>query len=100
MGRMIKRFDLDKDNISIESLVETGDSDIINEIINGIFYGIAKGEERVDLFEIAKGFEVQVFFISRNEWKKALNRCMEAMIAIEEYETCSEIKKAISILEK
>lgn len=97
---MLKRFDLDGSDFTIDSLIEINNPDIIYEIIHGIFYGVAKGEEKIEVFEIKTKERNQVFTLHRRNWIKSLNKCMESMISIEDYETCSEIKKAISILEK
>lgn len=100
MGRMIRRFKMDGNSDSIESIVEIDDPEIVYEIIKGIFYGIARGLEEVELFEIEKNQEQQIFSIPRKKWIKALNKCLENMIELEDYETCSEIKKALSILNR
>jgi len=100
MARMIKRFTLEGSDFTIDSLIEINNSEIIYEIIHGIFYGVAKGSEKVDVFEIKTKDDNEVFTIYRRNWIKSLNKCMDSMILIEDYETCSEIKKAISILEK
>lgn len=100
MGRMIRRFKMEKNNESLDAIVEVNDPEVVYEIVRGIFYGIAKGLEEVDLFEIETKNDSQVFSIPRKQWIKALNKCLEGMIEIEDYETCSEIKKALSILER
>jgi hypothetical protein len=100
MARMIKRFKMKGSDFSVESFVTINDPEVVYEIIHGIFYGVAKGLESVDLFEISTNDDDQVFSVHRRSWIKSLNRCMDAMIEIEDYETCTEIKKALSILEK
>lgn len=100
MGRMIRRFNRNEIGTSLDAVMEIKDPEIIYEIIRGIFYGIAKGLEEVDLFEIQVDQENQIFSIPKDKWSKALNKCMEGMIEIEDYETCSEIKKALSILSR
>ena len=100
MARMIKRFSLEGSDFTIDSLIEINNTEIIYEIIHGIFYGVAKGLERVDAFEIKTKDDNELFTIYRRNWIKSLNKCMDSLILIEDYETCSEIKKAISILEK
>ena len=100
MGRIIRVFDFDHDDISVDSLVEVKDVDVIYEIVKGIFYGIASGAESVDLFEIRTQDKEQVFSISKKKWSRALEKCMGAMIEIEDYETCAEIKKSLNILSK
>ena len=97
MKRIIRRFEFDVE-ITPEGLADIKDIDIIYEIIHGIFYGIASGSETVDLFEIKTLDNNQMFSISRKKWIKALDKCMNAMIEIEDYETCQEIKKALNIL--
>lgn len=98
MARMIRKFDLKDDAISVDSIVSVNDIELIYEIVRGIFYGIAKGSEEVDLFEISTAYDVKTFSIKRGQWTKSLNKCLEAMIENEDYETCAEIKKALSIL--
>ena len=100
MARMIKRFTLDENDFSIDSLVKINNPEIIYEIVNGIFSGIAKGLEKVDIFEIMTNSDFDVFSVDRKNWIKALKKCMESLIEMEDYETCAEIKKSISILER
>lgn len=99
MARMIRRFEFDAEDVTLEYLIDSKRSEIVYEVLKGIFYGIASGHETVDLFEIKTQCGSQSFSISRKQWKKALNRCMDAMIEEEDYETCSEIKKALNIVE-
>jgi len=100
MGRMIRRFNEGEKETPVDAIMEVKDPEMIYEIIKGIFYGIAKGLEEVDLFEVQVGDENKVFSVSRDQWEKALNKCLEGMIEIEDYETCSEIKKALSIMSR
>jgi hypothetical protein len=98
MARMIKKFNLKDDSISVDSIVSVNDVELIYEIIRGIFYGIAKGQEEVALFEISTAYDIKTFSVKRSQWSKSLNKCLEAMVENEDYETCAEIKKALSIL--
>lgn len=98
MARMIRRFDFDSDEITVDALVSVNDPEIVYEILRGIFYGIASGHDAVDLFEIKTSCGTQTFAIGRKQWKKALDKCMKAMIDVEDYETCSEIQKALDIV--
>jgi hypothetical protein len=100
MARMIRRFNKGEKGTQIDAIMEVKDPEMIYEIVRGIFYGIAKGLEEVDLFEVQVGDENKVFSVSRDQWEKALNKCLEGMIEIEDYETCSEIKKALSIVSR
>ena len=100
MGRMIRRFNEGEKETPVDAIMEVKDPEMIYEIIKGIFYGIAKGLEEVDLFEVQVGDENKVFSVFRDQWEKALNKCLEGMIEIEDYETCSEIKKALSIMSR
>ena len=100
MGRMIRRFNKGEKETPVDAIMEVKDPEMIYEIIRGIFHGIAKGLEEVDLFEVQVGDENNVFSVSRDQWEKALNKCLEGMIEIEDYETCSEIKKALSIVSR
>lgn len=95
MGRIIRRFN---EETPVDAIMEVKDPQMIYEIIKGIFYGIAKGLKEVDLFEVQVRDENKVFSIPRDQWEKSLNKCLERMIEIEDYETCSEIKKALSIV--
>ena len=98
MARMIRKFDLKDDAISVDSIVSVNDVELIYEIIRGIFYGIAKGYDEIDLFEVSTAYDVKTFSVKRSQWSKAHNKCQEAKIENEDYETCTEIKKALSIL--
>jgi hypothetical protein len=98
MARMIRRFDFDSDEITVDALVSTNDPEIVYEILRGIFYGIGSGHEVVDLFEIKTSCGDQTFSIGMKQWKKALDKCMSAMIECEDYETCVEIQKALDIV--
>jgi hypothetical protein len=98
MARMIRRFNFDSEDITLDALVSTNDREIVYEILRGIFYGIASGHENVDLFVIKTVCGDQTFSISRKQWRKALEKCMESMIEEEDYETCSEIQKALNII--
>jgi hypothetical protein len=98
MARMIRRFEFNSDDITVDALVGVNDPEIIYEILRGIFYGIASGHETVDLFEIKTSCGNQTFSIGRKQWEKALEKCKEAMIEEEDYETCAEIQKALNIV--
>ena len=98
MARMIRRFDFDSDEITVDALVSTNDPEIVYEILRGIFYGIGSGHETVDLFEIKTSCGNQTFSIGMKQWIKALDKCMTAMIECEDYETCAEIQKALDIV--
>jgi hypothetical protein len=99
MARMIRRFKVDEKNLVLDSFLTSEDSVIIREIINGILYGIKNQSPSVELFEIQTGQEIQIFSIHRSKWKKALEKVLERMIDLEDYETCSIIKKATDELE-
>lgn len=98
MARMIRRFKIEKSELTQEALLTTQDPEIVYEIIRGILYGIERNKKSVDLFEIQTENDIQIFSISRNKWKKALDKGMSKMIEIEDYETCSVIKKALEDL--
>jgi hypothetical protein len=98
MARMIRRFDFNSEDITVDALVSVKDPEIIYEILRGIFYGIASGHDSVDLFEIRTACGDQTFSIGRKQWKKALEKCMISLIEEEDYETCSEIQKALDIV--
>ena len=98
MARMIRRFHFDSEDVTVDTLVHTNDQEVVYEILRGIFYGIASGHEIVELFIIKTSCGDQSFSISRNQWGKALEKCMESMIEIEDYETCVEIQKALDIV--
>lgn len=98
MARMIRRFDFNSEDITVDALVRANDPEIIYEILRGIFYGIGSEHDLVDLFEIRTACGDQTFSIGRKQWKKALEKCMIPLIEDEDYETCSEIQKALDIL--
>lgn len=98
MARMIRRFKIEKSELTQEALLTTQDTEIVYEIINGIFYGIERNKKSVDLFEIQTLNDIQVFSIPKSKWKKALEKSLSRMIEIEDYEICSAIKKAIEAL--
>lgn len=98
MARMIRRFKIDKSELTQDALLTTQDPEIVYEIIRGIFYGMERNKKSVDLFEIQTSNDIQVFSIPRAKWKKALEKSLSKMIEIEDYEMCSSIKKAIEAL--
>jgi hypothetical protein len=98
MARMIRRFKIDKSELTQEALLTTQDPEIVYEIINGIFYGMERDRKSVDLFEVQTLNDIQIFSIPRTKWKKALEKSLSKMIEIEDYEMCSSIKKAIEAL--
>lgn len=95
---MIRRFKIEKNYSSSEALLSTQDPEIVYEIIRGVIYGIEKNKDSVDLFEIESGNDIQIFSIPKNKWKKALEKGLSQMIEMEDYETCSVIKKAMDNL--
>lgn len=95
---MIRRFKIEKNHSSSEALLSTQDPEIVYEIIRGVIYGIEKNKDSVDLFEIESGNDIQIFSIPKNKWKKALEKGLSQMIEMEDYETCSVIKKAMDNL--
>ena len=95
---MIKRFNLKDEAVTVDAMLQVKDPEIVYEIIWGIFYGIARGSEEIDLFEVEDAGNTHTFSIGKHQWSKALNKCMEVMIELEDYETCSEINKAKAIL--
>lgn len=98
MARMIRRFKIDKSELTQEVLLTIQDPEIVYEIIKGIFYGMERERKSVDLFEIQTSDDIQIFSIPRTKWKKALEESLSKMIEIEDYEMCSLIKKAIESL--
>ncbi len=95
---MIRRFKVEKSELGSDALLTTQDPEIVYEIIRGILYGIERNRESVDLFEIQSGDDIQIFSIPKSKWKKALEKAISKMIEIEDYETCSDIKKAFESL--
>lgn len=98
MARMIRRFKIEKKDQVNDAILTTEDPEMVYEIIRGILYGIERNKKSVDLFEIECGNDIQIFSIPRSKWKKALEKSLSRMIEIEDYETCSSIKKAFESL--
>lgn len=95
---MMQRFKIEDINTDNYLMLINDNPKIVYEIVRGILYGIKHGHQRVDLFEIQTLQGIQTFSAPRNEWRKALEKSILVMIEIEDYETCSDIKKAFEIL--
>jgi hypothetical protein len=98
MARMIRRFKIERNDLGSDVILTTQDVEMVYEIIRGILYGIERDRNSVDLFEIQSGEDVQIFSIPKSKWRKALEKAISKMIEIEDYETCSDIKKAFESL--
>lgn len=98
MARMIRRFKIERTDLGGDAILTTQDPEIVYEIIRGILYGIERNKKSVDLFEVQSGDDAQIFSIPRSKWRKALEKSISKMIEIEDYETCSDIKKAFESL--
>ena len=95
---MIRRFKIERNDLGSDVILTTQDVEMVYEIIRGILYGIERDRNSVDLFEIQSGEDVQIFSIPKSKWRKALEKAISKMIEIEDYETCSDIKKAFESL--
>ena len=98
MARMIRRFKIERNDLGSDVILTTQDVEMVYEIIRGILYGIERDRNSVDLFEIQSGEDVQIFSIPKSKCRKALENAISKMIEIEDYETCSDIKKAFESL--
>lgn len=98
MPRKLKRFKSSGED-SLKTMVESKDPEIVYTVLGSIYYGIDKGLDAVECFEVESTESIVTFKMSRGEWKICLGKLLEDMVVYEDYESCLTIQKYIKILE-
>lgn len=80
--------------------VESKDIEVAEAIYNSIKQGYNKKKNEVTAFEFIEkgGNDIYGFSLSREQWKMALNTCLEIYTEQELYEDCSNIINLINTL--
>jgi len=92
MTRKLKRFKSEGDN-SLREMVDSRDPEIIYTILESIFYGVDKKLSTVECFEVEDPTSIVTFKIAKVEWEGCLDKCINDVAALEDYETCIKIQK-------
>ena len=86
-----------KDEQEFFSKMKERDSEIILKMVKCVISAVKRKRESIDIFEITfKDSSSMTFGISKTEYKRFLQNCLDDLIKIEEYELCAEITKIIN----
>lgn len=96
--KTIKYRSVEEMNIKLQS---TNTPELSNEIFNAIKRGIKNNNKLVTVcnIELEEDDEVIKLQSSKEDWKTALDGCMNNFLKTEEYEKCSEIKQILESYE-
>jgi hypothetical protein len=70
------------------------DPDMVLKMVKCVISAVKRKKSEIDIFEITfKDKSSMTFGISKSEYKRFLQNCLDDLISIEEYELCAEITK-------
>lgn len=70
------------------------DPDMVLKMVKCVISAVKRKKQDIDIFEITfKDSSSMTFGISKSEYKRFLQNCLDDLVAIEEYELCAEITK-------
>jgi len=76
--------------------LKSRDADIVLKMVKCVLSAYKRGKDQIDIFDITfKSMDQLTFSIDKSQYKELLSNCMKDMIALEEYELCSEIHKIL-----
>ena len=78
------------------SLLKNRDQDLVLKMIKCVLNAVKRKREKVDIFDITfKDTSEMIFTIEKNQYHDMLRKCLDDIIALEEYELCAEVKKVL-----
>ena len=85
-----------KDQREFFQLMKDRDSDMILKMVKCVLSAYKRDKDGIEIFDITfKDMSGMVFNIEKSQYTDLLSNCLNDLIAIEEYELCSEMKKQI-----
>jgi len=85
-----------KDQLEFYSMMRQRDPELIMKMVKCVLSACKRNKDKIDIFDITfKDTSSLIFTIDRPQYKDLLTKCLDDMIAIEEYELCADIKKQI-----
>lgn len=85
-----------KDQREFFSMMKERDPELIMKMVKCVLSASKRNKAKIDIFDISfKDTSSMIFTIDRIQYKDLLTKCLDDMIAIEEYELCAEMKKQI-----
>jgi hypothetical protein len=85
-----------KDQKEFFSKMKERDPDMILKMVKCVISAVKRKKSEIDIFEITfKDHSSMTFGISKSEYKRFLENCLDDLIAVEEYELCAEITKIV-----
>ena len=83
-----------KDQREFFSMMKERDPELIMKMVKCVLSASKRNKAKIDIFDISfKDTSSMIFTIDRIQYKDLLTKCLDDMIAIEEYELCAEIVK-------
>jgi hypothetical protein len=78
------------------SLLKNRDQDLVLKMVKCVLNAVKRKREKVDIFDITfKDTNEMIFTIEKNQYHDMLRKCLDDIIALEEYELCAEVKKVL-----
>jgi len=85
-----------KDQREFLQMMKDRDSDLILKMVKCVLSAYKRNKDGIEIFDITfKDTSGMIFNIEKSQYAELLSNCLDDLIAIEEYELCSEIKKII-----
>ena len=85
-----------KNQLEFYSMMRQRDPELIMKMVKCVLSATKRDKDKIDIFDITfKDTSSLIFTIDRPQYKDLLTKCLDDMIAIEEYELCAEMKKQI-----
>jgi len=85
-----------KDQREFLQLMKERDSELILKMVKCVLSAYKRNKDGIDIFDITfKDTSGMIFNIEKSQYAELLSNCLDDLIAIEEYELCSEIKKIL-----
>ena len=70
--------------------------ELIMKMVKCVLSAYKRGKDQIDIFDITfKNMDQLTFSIDKSQYKELLSNCMKDLIALEEYELCSEVHKIL-----
>jgi len=85
-----------RDEKEFFSRLKDRDPDIILKMVKCVISAVKRKRDSIDIFEITfKDQSAMTFSISKTEYNRFLQNCLDDMIKVEEYELCAEITRIL-----
>ena len=85
-----------KDQREFFQMMKDRDSELILKMVKCVLSAYKRNKDGIDIFDITfKDMSGMVFNIEKSQYTELLSNCLNDLIAVEEYELCSEVKKII-----